>query len=258
MGLHQRFPKTYEALYKVRGTQPYAIHAPLSTQSQYKFGEIISFDLTLFGDGTQHAPQCMEAVYHVSRSGLGKRTTGMTRGTAELLTVESVTPSEVRKIFPGAPNSLPVSSPFLAEEVLLLTKGYKTNHIQLVCDTPLRIKSENRLSFSPPSFQLIMQRVLGRMNQILPTPYTWEKKIILERAENVMDGFHNIQWVDVSRWSSRQEKEIMHGGIIGVLEYIGDMTEFLPWLGLGQWLQIGNKTTFGLGVYRLAVAPSDP
>ncbi|HIR14809.1 MAG TPA: CRISPR system precrRNA processing endoribonuclease RAMP protein Cas6 [Candidatus Choladousia intestinavium] len=36
-------------------------------------------------------------------------------------------------------------------------------------------------------------------------------------------------------------------GLIGTIEYEGDLTPFAPWLNAAQKLHIGRNTTFGLG-----------
>lgn len=256
MGLHRRFPKTYECLWEGAGSRLYAIFAPMRLKSRIVEGEILSFDLTLFGEGTRHAISCMETLHEISLSGLGSKTLSGERGTARLLSVESVTPSGVLPVFGAEKGSVSIPSPFFAGEILSLVKGVSTRQVNLLCDTPLHLKEENRVCMGSPAFSLIVKRVLGRMNQFIPMPFTMEKKLLVEKSLEVSGGEHDVRWWDLHRWSSRQEKDLIHGGIVGNLAYQGEMTPFLPWLALGQWLQIGSKTTFGFGVYRLGVESS--
>ena len=255
MGLHRKFPETYEALWKKEGCQLYAIHAPMCLDSLIQPGEIVSFDLTLFGDATRYALHCMEALHDVSISGLGRKTFHGERGTACLVAVESITPFGVEVLFGEGEESVANPAPFLAGDILSVAKGVRSNRINLLCETPIHLKTDNRVCMVPPEFSLIVKRLLGRMNQFVPMPFTMEKKILLDRSLEVSQGCHDIGWFDIHRWSSRQEKDLIHGGIVGTLEYSGDLTPFLQWLTMGQWLQIGSKTTFGLGVYRLSLDP---
>lgn len=253
MGLKRRFPEVYEILWKSQGTQSYAIQAPMTMGAHVQRGEILSFDLTLFGDATRFAFHCMETIHDVALLGLGSKTFKGERGTATLVAVESVTPFGIAGVFREGEGFLEPPVPFPSGDILSISKGVKTNRINLLCETPLHLKTDNHICMVSPEFSIIVKRLLGRMNQFIPMPFTMEKKILLDKSMEVSQGYHDIIWFDLHRWSSRQEKDLMHGGIVGTLEYIGDLTPFLPWLSMGQWLQIGNKTTFGLGVYRLAV-----
>ena len=41
------------------------------------------------------------------------------------------------------------------------------------------------------------------------------------------------------------------GGLLGETVYRGELAPFIPWLTLGQWIGVGGKTSFGLGLYEL-------
>ncbi|MEO5355608.1 MAG: CRISPR system precrRNA processing endoribonuclease RAMP protein Cas6, partial [Magnetococcus sp. XQGC-1] len=62
-----------------------------------------------------------------------------------------------------------------------------------------------------------------------------------------------LQWRDWTRWSSRQEQQMVLGGVVGQWSLHGLLVPFLPLLYLGQWLHVGKNATFGLGHYRLQV-----
>lgn len=42
------------------------------------------------------------------------------------------------------------------------------------------------------------------------------------------------------------------GGFVGEVEYRGEIREFVPLLKLGERLNVGKGTTFGLGKYQVA------
>jgi len=42
------------------------------------------------------------------------------------------------------------------------------------------------------------------------------------------------------------------GGFVGGVEYRGGLTEFVPLLKLGERLNVGKGTAFGLGKYQVA------
>jgi len=40
-------------------------------------------------------------------------------------------------------------------------------------------------------------------------------------------------------------------GVLGSINLTGELQPFLPMLQAGQWLHIGNKTSFGMGHYAI-------
>jgi hypothetical protein len=74
-------------------------------------------------------------------------------------------------------------------------------------------------------------------------------------AERLADE-RRLQWKDWTRFSSRQEREMTLGGVIGEWRLMGgspgDLAALLPWLWLGQWLHVGKNATMGMGMYALA------
>jgi len=41
------------------------------------------------------------------------------------------------------------------------------------------------------------------------------------------------------------------GGFLGEITFEGELTEFLPFLKLGEYLHIGKGTVYGLGKYEI-------
>jgi CRISPR/Cas system endoribonuclease Cas6 (RAMP superfamily) len=58
-----------------------------------------------------------------------------------------------------------------------------------------------------------------------------------------------FSWCQWDRYSNRQQQKMTMGGVLGHLTLTGELAPFLPLLHLGQWLHVGNKTTFGMGQY---------
>lgn len=78
----------------------------------------------------------------------------------------------------------------------------------------------------------------------------------LHRASKELHDTRQLHWRDWKRYSSRQQQEIALGGVVGTWRLLGPLNPFASLLYLGQWLHIGKETTFGLGQYTLAAAPS--
>lgn len=97
------------------------------------------------------------------------------------------------------------------------------NHlVALQLQTPLRVKYlNNLLTKTPPSLDIIIKQTQRRLAQLV------------------------LFWHDEQ--PELQNELLPFGGFIGELGFYGDISNALIWLQIGQLLQIGGKTTFGLG-----------
>lgn len=59
------------------------------------------------------------------------------------------------------------------------------------------------------------------------------------------------RWFGSDRRSHRAESSTLVGGFIGTIRYSGNLTPFLPFIYLGEYLHIGPYTAWGYGQYRL-------
>ena len=135
------------------------------------------------------------------------------------------------------------------------------SRIRLTHSTRLRLKTDNQLLRSAPPFSLLMNRLLARINA-LATLYNGSivispdrKQQLLHLAETVAIEHSTLQWQDWQRHSQRSHSTMPFGGLLGETIYSGELAPFIPWLSLGQWVGIGGKTSFGLGLYELTYLP---
>ena len=75
----------------------------------------------------------------------------------------------------------------------------------------------------------------------------------LSQASAVKMTNSNLTWKDWTRWSNRQRSSMKFGGLVGSITYENVPASFLPFLELGEKLQVGKQTSFGLGRYALSV-----
>jgi hypothetical protein len=74
----------------------------------------------------------------------------------------------------------------------------------------------------------------------------------LAQQGDVLDDERDLRWHDWQRYSSRQQREMALGGVIGEWRLRGDLGMLSQWLWLGQWLHAGKNATMGLGRYEVA------
>lgn len=78
-------------------------------------------------------------------------------------------------------------------------------------------------------------------------------KGLIEKARVVRQGASDIHWFDWKRYSTRQEEWMSLGGVTGTVSYEGDLSEFMLFLRLGEYVHVGKGTSFGLGRYSITV-----
>ncbi len=109
-----------------------------------------------------------------------------------------------------------------------------------------------------PEFHVLFRRLLGRLSSLsvfhcgarLDADFTG----LIDRARGVRLVADRTQWATWTRYSSRQDRRMDLGGILGEAEYEGDLQPFWPYLVFGQWTHVGKNATFGLGRYEIAEA----
>ena len=64
-------------------------------------------------------------------------------------------------------------------------------------------------------------------------------------------GKADLEWVEWSRWSSRQKQKMNMDGLLGTIELENISDVLFQYLYWGQWLHVGKGSAFGLGQYLL-------
>ena len=212
--------------------KPFVLLPPLDEQRRYPKDHPFECELTLFGPAIQQFPVCHAALEYLGGTlGLGDN-----RGKFRVEGVDAIraAPPDTTATSRAAPSA---------------TLRYVTR---------LRLKAGNRLQREAPPFPLFMARLLGRLNTLggfYGDGVLIEKGRcceLLGRAEQVTIEHNGARWEEWSRYSGRQKEWMKFGGLLGSVTYAGDMTPFLPWLKLGEWVHVGGKSSFGLGKYEIS------
>lgn len=124
-----------------------------------------------------------------------------------------------------------------------------TGAIVKIC-TPLRIRHGGRLIESI-LFQTLIRNITNRVVELTERYGGWvdrrEVEVLLGLAGNVRTVKENLYLKPMKRYSNRSKEEMNIGGLMGEIEYEGDLTQFVPWLYIAQILHVGRNTTFGMG-----------
>ena len=112
--------------------------------------------------------------------------------------------------------------------------------------------SQEKLKLKPiiSDFEVFVNLVNGNLDQI-PNgnrilDYDEVKNIQMLAAE-VQTVREELELEVLERYSNRLHGKMDFSGLIGELEYAGELTPFVPWLATAEVLHIGRNTTFGMG-----------
>jgi CRISPR/Cas system endoribonuclease Cas6 (RAMP superfamily) len=74
---------------------------------------------------------------------------------------------------------------------------------------------------------------------------------LLARAQDINVATDELHWYDWERYSGRQKTAMKLGGLRGRISFAGELGPFMPYLRLGEQVNVGQGTSFGLGRYEV-------
>jgi hypothetical protein len=225
---------------------PYVIEPPPLGRRWVEAGEPLDFHIVLVGRALANLPLIAYAMQRAFERGVGPQ---RAQGDVEDIVLEQ----------PGVPESVwdPDTSRILPHEQTLAVPPFaETDTITLTIATPLRLQNQGHPvppgSLRPRTLVTALLRrasLLFELHAGLP-PVGAAASLLAAAAERLADE-RRLQWKDWKRFSSRQEREMTLGGVVGEWRLSGDLAALLPWLWLGQWLHVGKNATMGMGMYAL-------
>lgn len=245
LALHRHFPAVFERLFspQARLGRLYVLQAPAATVVP---GQDFELGLSLFGPATADALACVQALARLGEMGLGDA-----RGTFTLLQARVAGGSAAP--FLEAQSGLRGWPAPVAWSHWLERSAGDTNAAQLHLLSPLRIKDGNEACMEPPSFDLVVRRLQGRLAQLCeaagedsplcPALAASQRRL----ADGVQLRHAELYPVQVRRRSAASGQAMALEGLAGTLRYAGDVAPFAGLLALGSVLQLGGKTAFGFG-----------
>jgi CRISPR-associated endoribonuclease Cas6 len=233
---------------------PFVITPPLEEKRTYREGEPLCFELTLIGKSIDFLPYFIYTFDELGRMGIGKGKRKYQLEEVRAIQVgERPKDEKTTMIYSGKDKILKNNFRVLKVDDLdpfnLLPL---TLHLRFV--TPTRLKFDGNLS-PKPEFHVFFRNLLRRIS-LLSYFHCGEElnldfKGLIEEAKAVKVQQENLSWFDWERYSNRQETKMKMGGFIGSITFKGDFKEFIPFLLLGEYINVGKGTSFGLGKYKI-------
>ncbi|WP_075202544.1 CRISPR system precrRNA processing endoribonuclease RAMP protein Cas6 [Vibrio mexicanus] len=121
---------------------------------------------------------------------------------------------------------------------------------------PTALKTSCKVIRTAPPLDLLVCSIARRLNALCQY-WHHESAEIAALIQKSIPHCRNIETIDHTYWQEWQRYSkhtgnlCQFGGLQGMVSFQGEVAPALPWLHIGQFLQIGSKTTFGLGHYTL-------
>ncbi len=229
---------------KARRPHPYILEPPDDSRREYGRGDEFAFNMVLFGQANDYLPHIIYAVELMGESGLGSRgDPGPGHFSLAEVTLNG------QRIYEGREKIL-ARDPDRALLELTPPPSQAIATLAVHLQTPLRLKHHNHLQGHLP-FHLLVRAALRRISFLEAAYGQGEPNLdyrgLVERAGRVSINHGDCQWVDLARYSSRQQTAMRIGGLSGTIQYEGELTEFLPLLKYCEHTHLGKQTSFGLG-----------
>lgn len=244
----QSDPGAVRRVYSLAGPQPL-----LDTLAP---NQPFQFTITLFGDGFRFLPY-----FVLAASAMGDTGVGPGRGKFEIVTIHAVNPltgaahailSEGEKIV--RPQSLPIGWGE-AEAVAREFPNEADVRVRFLSPTRL-IDSESLVK--APDFGIFFRRLLERVDELSKQHNGGERRPpeevteLYALADQVRLIEQSTQWIELWGPSGRTGRSTPMGGFVGFAVYRSrHWDKLLPWLLLGQGVQVGKLTAKGNGVYQV-------
>lgn len=230
---------------------PFVILPPLGEKTSYAPGETLAFTLTLIGRALDYLPYFIYAFYELGANGMGRA-----RGRFTLKRVLRLNGAERYPVYEGQGKILKRAYESVSwHRVLEQRPGSSpTATVTLHFLTPARIKVKDDLVVDL-DFSVFFKSLVRRI-EALGVFHCGGG-----RLEGVRDLIHNaaaietahraLSWYDWERYSNRQETRMKLGGVVGAITFSGELSPFMPYIVLGEYIHVGKGTSFGLGKYRI-------
>lgn len=223
--------------------RPIAIRPTLATAPN-------TFGLALYGKAREAIPLIVSAIPTMGRIGVGNR-----RRTFELKGVRSLDPLTGRSqslISGSSKSSSQLPDVPDSKAYQKLAQMMKSDTLIVHFQTPARIIQKGKLCHQPifrPWFQRLLERMRLISEVYLEEPLWIPFRDLLHDADQVQVVENETRWHESWSGSRRDGRTKPLGGFVGMARYEGPLQELLPYILLGQSLQVGKNTIKGCGWY---------
>ncbi|MGH9632177.1 MAG: CRISPR system precrRNA processing endoribonuclease RAMP protein Cas6 [Bryobacteraceae bacterium] len=224
--------------------RPFVIRANHLDGLNISSGRRFHFDVTLFVSPIAALPYLVLSFRELVKAGLGA-----SRARAELVEVEALSDRTMvyrdgvfqNQAVEGLRFDMAASEPL-------------GQRIAIRFLTPTELKCEGAV-VTRLEFGIFFRRLRDRISNLRSLYQGGPLEIDFEesgrRADEIRLIDDKVHRVNVERLSSRTRQKHPIGGIVGDVEYEGDLSGFASYLRVGEWVGVGRQTVWGKGQFSI-------
>lgn len=242
--------------------RPFVFQAPQTPQTRFEEGETFEFRLVLIGRAVDFLPYFVLSFRELASEGLGLNRARCTLERVEQAGVSSngsgLKVCEAKLIYNAEDQVFRATESVNTEErirarLLELSSpngSGPTQRIKIRFLSPTFLRADGEI-VRQPEFHHVFKRLRDRINALNTffgdRPLDLDFRGLGERAEKVRTVSSHFDWVDRFRTSSKTRQRHELSGFVGEATYEGELSDFLPWLALGELVHVGKHTAWGNG-----------
>lgn len=246
--------------------RPFVFRPPQTNQTRFENGEAFEFGLVLIGRALDFLPYFVLSFRQLASDGLGLNRARCTLEGVEQTAIASndggPANSDSRVIYRGEDQVLGADGNASLRDCLNsrlkefhdLNGDESSGHIAIRFLTPTFLRAEGQV-VRRPDFHHVVKRLRDRINSLCTFfgegPLELDFRALGERAEKIRTVSARMDWVERFRTSSKTRQRHEVSGFVGEATYEGELSEFLPWVTLGEVLHVGKHTAWGNGWIRV-------
>ncbi|NOZ70075.1 MAG: CRISPR system precrRNA processing endoribonuclease RAMP protein Cas6 [Deferribacteres bacterium] len=232
---------------------PYVLNPPHTAKETFEPGETFTFELVLFGRAIDYFPYFLFVFQQLGENGIGRD-----RGRFEIESVNNERFGSEAVIYSSDDKCLKGDIQVYSSENFfrIYTDIIRMNpeHVRVRLLTPFRFRKDGRFRDDFDFFDLF-RNLLNRLYLLTyfhcGNRFDRDHRGLLEKSKAVRITDKDIRWHDWTRYSNRQKSRMKMGGVIGEFGISGELGQFLPFLKIGEYTNIGKATSMGLGKYEI-------
>jgi len=229
---------------------PFVIHPPVERNTFYPKGAVLKVGISIFGRFAEMLPFFVYTFQKMGETGISYK-----RSRFRLLSVYHALPGGAEQLIFSAENGRLTTSytPHTVSDIIGRAGNVPAKEVTIEFLTPWRLQEENKLVMSPSRIKpgSIPVSVYRRYRAISAFYCDGNPGHNYEIPPGLTIKDNSLHFYDWERYSARQETKISLGGFIGKIKLAGSVKDIIPLLKIGEYLNIGKNSIFGLGRYKI-------
>ncbi len=225
--------------------RPFIFRIPPDHRARYQPGQTLEIEFVLIGWARAYLPYVTLALSDLAEGGMGRERARF--AVREVLSIDPFGRPPLR-LDVGRDDVPPYVVDWLAlrqRAALLPSDGLTLSFI-----TPTRIVVDHR-PLPRPALPVLVSALRRRAELLLlhhcGTPWRMDMAALDEAIAHVRASDTRLHWVERSRRSTRTERTMPMGGVVGHMRLEGAIMPLRPLLAFGEVLHVGKLAAFGYG-----------